>query len=441
MRAILRAQTILLLVLAACTAPPVQNSADRLNAPLTTTLSGQVVVQGPTRGDVLVLLYDAAHPPPPVGTGHPKAFAQIPASTVFAGALHDSTPGPFAADYTFPTLAPGKYLLAAFLDSDGCLLAPSFTCKLGDFDPFYIVTREPNAGDLLGGHITSAGALQPVTVPQPDVAGQLAAITGVQVVVGGQALPDRPVFQVKVDPTQVTVDSKGNAAVQKGEPTFFELDAQPVQQGPVDERQPAFLVRYVDDDHDGKPDLSPQGLPLLWPKVFVRKIADPDASASNPSVAAGLRDENDLDDDGVLDATGKSYDHLDPDAGAVIPADAQPDLVVLPATLVADPITDPATVFVPTQLYAQLADATGNPDMTKVVPLTSLKLAILPAAVDASGAAPVPLAKIPPGRYAVIVEQYTGQTWRVPNELSALVAPGVGLTAVTSQGFTFTVAP
>lgn len=441
MRAILRAQSIaLVLALAACEAPEVQTSADRVNAPLTTTLSGQVVLQGPTRGDVLVLLYDAAHPPAPLGTGHPRAFVQVPAGALFQSSLHDgSAPGPFSASYTFPTVPPGQYLVGAFLDSDACLLSPSSSCRLADFDPFYLVTREPNGGDLLGGHLDAHGTLAPVTVPVPDSSGQLAPVTGVQVVLGGQPLPDRPAFSVAVDPA--IVDAHGSAAVDKQEPTFFALQAAPLQQGPVDERQPAFLVRYVDDNHDGQPDLSPQGVPLLWPKVYVRKIADPDPAHFNPSVAVGLRDENDLNDDGVLDPTGKSYDHADPSTRQVIPADAQPDLVVLAATYVADPITNPATAFVPTQLYAQLADANGAPDMTKVVPVQSLKLALLPRALDASGAQPVPLAKLPAGRYAVIVEQYTGQTWRLPNELSSAVAGAVGLTPVASQGFTFTVAP
>jgi len=210
------------------------------------------------------------------------------------------------------------------------------------------------------------------------------------------------------------------------------------------ESQPVFLVRYVDDDHDGVPDLSPLGVPALWPKIFVRKIADPDPSNVIPAVAAGLRDENDLDDDGVLDSTGKSYAHLllvDGGAPQIIPADSQPDLVILPTAYADQPIADPNLALVPQQLYAQLALPDGGPDMNAVVPQTALPLAVLPEAVDASGLIPVPLAAIPPGRYAVIVEQYTGQTWRVPNELSPAVAASVGLAPTGSQAFTFTVAP
>ena len=436
---------VLATLLAACSNPPVQTSADRLNTPITTTISGQVVVEGGARGDAVILLYEAAHPPAPFGTGHPIAFALVPASTLFAGALHDGTSsGPFAAPYTFPTVASGTYLVAAFLDSDACLTGPSTSCQLSDFDPFYIVTREPNGHDQLGGHVDEHGQLLPVTVPQPDPSGHLAAVSGVQVGIGATALPDRPAFTAIGDPAEDQIDAQGNISVSKTEPTFFGLSVLPLKASPVVESQPVFLVRYVDDDHDGVPDLSPLGVPALWPKIFVRKIADPDPSNVIPAVAAGLRDENDLDDDGVLDSTGKSYAHLllvDGGSPQIIPADSQPDLVILPTAYADQPIADPNLALVPQQLYAQLALPDGGPDMNAVVPQTALPLAVLPEAVDASGLIPVPLAAIPPRRYAVIVEQYTGQTWRVPNELSPAVAASVGLTPTGSQAFTFTVAP
>jgi len=439
------AAALVSLALLACGNPPVVPSADRADSGLTTTISGQVVFQGQARGDAVVFLYDAAHPPPPLGTAHPLAFTKVPADKLFSGALHDvSQPGPFAAAYTFPTVAPGNYLVIGFLDSDACIATPGPDCALGDFGPFYIVTREPNGGDLLGGHVDADGVPAPVVVPEPDTRGLLAPVAGVQVGIGATPLPDRPAFSVAVDPAQVPLDANGNATVNPAEPTFFALRAAPISQPAVAEAQPAFLLRYVDDDHDGVPDLSPLGVPALWPKVFVRKIAEPQATSSSPLVAAGLRDENDLDDDGILDARGQSYDHLALSDGGPpqrIPADAAPDLVLLPTAFVADPITSPQTALLPSQLYAQLAGADGGADVNKVVPLTELKLALLPQAVDASAGAPVPLAAMPPGRYAVIVEQYTGQSWRVPNELSGAVAPALGFGAVDSQSFTFTVAP
>ena len=42
---------------------------------------------------------------------------------------------------------------------------------------------------------------------------------------------------------------------------------------------------------------------------------------------------------------------------------------------------------------------------------------------------------MPSGRYAIDIIQFTGQTWRVPNELQLGVAKVVGFTEQTSQGF------
>lgn len=415
------------LLLAACADPPVQTAADRANAPETAPLSGQVVFQGTTRGDAIVFLYDAAQPPPPRGTGRPRAFAKIPASQLFPGALHDpAQSGPFAADFTFPTVAPGRYLLAAMLDADACLTAPTTHCRLADFVPFYAVTREPNGGDLLGGHLDLQGQLAPVTVPGPDESGHLSAVVGAQVALGGPPLPDRPAFTVALEPPRV--DAAGLGKVDKTAPTPFQLVAAPLELGAVDERQAMFLVRYVDDDHDGLPDLGPSGAPLLWPKLYLRKIADADPAQFNPAVYAGLRDENDLDDDGILDATGKSYDRIVD--GGLVRADGRPALVVLASALLPD-----------ANLLAQLALPDGGGDVTKVVPAASLSAAVLPAAFDLSTGSPTPLAALPPGRYAVVLESFTGQSWRLPNELAPVAAGALGFSPQPAQGFAFVVAP
>ena len=49
------------------------------------------------------------------------------------------------------------------------------------------------------------------------------------------------------------------------------------------------------------------------------------------------------------------------------------------------------------------------------------------------------LASVPPGRYSVTVVQFTGQTWRLPNELQPSVATRFGLPARESQSFVLTV--
>ena len=80
--------------------------------------------------------------------------------------------------------------------------------------------------------------------------------------------------------------------------------------------------------------------------------------------------------------------------------------------------------------------------MVKTIPtaVNQLKLVIKPLAVDLSDpTAPQVLKTVPSGRYAVTVVNPTGQTWRVPNELSPTIAVNLGLPAIVSQSFVITV--
>jgi hypothetical protein len=70
----------------------------------------------------------------------------------------------------------------------------------------------------------------------------------------------------------------------------------------------------------------------------------------------------------------------------------------------------------------------------EVVP--SLAVIVQPVAVDVRDPSRrVPLKSVPSGRYAVTLVQFTGQTWRVPNELSPPLALAEGLPPVESQAF------
>jgi hypothetical protein len=202
-------------------------------------------------------------------------------------------------------------------------------------------------------------------------------------------------------------------------PKTIELNLLPISEGPIHQNRPAFLARFVDDNLDGVPDdANKDGVPDLWPRVLVRKLSD----GENP-----LLDENDLDKNGVVDAKGADYDHLNPATGTVIPADGKPDAVVL------------AAGFDPTELAPQLVDALG---MVKPLPtpVTKLKLVLKPTALDISDpTAPQVLKSVPSGRYAITVVQLTGQTWRLPNELSPAIAPKFALPAFATQSFAITV--
>lgn len=398
---------VCLAALGACEAPPVRPTQDDLQQESNGRIEGSIVFSGAARGNVVALLYSAERPPPPAGTGRPVAFTLVPEQTLFGSAIASSSaPGPFVADYVFSQVRPGRYLIRAFLDRDACS-GPAGTCR-GDFIPWYGVTAEPNGGDVGGAAVNPsngapyviellAGASEGVVVPALGVTVSLSeALT---------TLPDRPAFGVSPSSLRL-VPSEG--------PKVVELVALPIDTGLIHQRAPAFLAQYIDDDKNGVPDdANGDSVPDFWPKVIVRKL-----SAQSP-----LLDENDLDRDGVLDASGADYNHVNPGTGGVVSADGRPDLVVLAAAI------DPADV------QAALTGPGGEPKLTPT-PLSRLRLIVRPTALDLSDPkAPAPLSSVPSGQYAIILVQVTGQTWRVPNELSPGVADSLGLPAVASQAF------
>jgi hypothetical protein len=384
-----------------CEPPPVVPTADRRQNQRLSRIEGQVVVQSRARGNAIVLLYDANRPPPPQGAGRPVSFSVIPAEQLFGPALGDpSASGPFTAPFTFSLVGPGRYLLRGFIDADTCRTSPQ-PCHGSDFIPWYSVTGEPNAGDVGGAAVDALTRLTRVVEVASDADGALQPVTGVSVSFSDSAtVPlDRPAFQV-------VGDSRFDLAAG---PKRLELRPLQVREGVVDVRPPAFLVRYVDEDGNGVPDdADKNGQPDLWPRVLVRKLAEGQA----------LADENDLDRNGVLDAEGVDYVQFDGTS------DGLPDQVVLAAGLVPTSATLDA-----------LRNADGTPRMEPVT-ATSLGVAVLPQALDVRDPRNrVALQSVPRGRYAITLVQFTGQTWRVPNELSPALAPALGLPSVESQSF------
>jgi hypothetical protein len=324
-------------------------------------------------------------------------FTVVPQSVLFAGASDDAA-GPFVAPFHFSLVGAGHYLLEGFVDQDGCASGAS-DCIVPDFNPFFTVTREPNAGDVGGAALAADGSLQVFTIAKGSN-GQLNAVTGASVGFADSARfpADRPVFSVS---GSGTLDPAGG-------PIALTLTATPIDLGPVHERSPVFLAKYVDEDGDGQPDdANGDGAPDFFPKVFVRKLAD-----EGPPLA----DENDLDQNGVLDATGVDYEHVDGTK------DGKPDAVVLAAAI------DPAPIIA--------ALGGGSPDVNAVAPLTSLTVYVKPLALDASDPTqPVPLKDVPKGRYAITIENFTGQTWRTPNELDPALAPAFQMQGAVTQSF------
>lgn len=391
------------LVATACEPPPVFPGADRRQNTRSTRLEGQVVVASAARGNVVVLLFDAARPPPPTGTGRPLSFALVPRERLF-GEVRDFDTGPFVAPFAFSLVNPGAYTVRAFLDGND------------DFIPWYGVTNEVNTGDVGGAALDSISrAPRVIDVTAPD-GGTPAAVLDVPVSIADSArvTVDRPVFEVAMTGSTVPLAE----ATLAGAPLTLDLRVRAVNEGPVRQPQPVFLARFIDDNNDGVPDdANGDGVPDLWPRVVVRKLAH-EAAGVNP-----LADENDLDRNGVLDETGFDYDHVNPLNGATIPADGVPDLVVLAAGVNA------------AELAPQLLDAMGRVKPAPT-PLTRLPIVIRPTALDGRDPrAPAPLKSVPEGRYAITVIQLTGQTWRVPNELQDALGPRFGLPVVASQTF------
>jgi hypothetical protein len=338
-----------------CDVPPVFATADPTQSATSGRIEGKVVATGQSRGDVVLLLFDAARLPPPYGTGRPLTFSTVKASALFGNATGD---GPFTAPFAFSLVPPGNYFVAGLIDTNA------------DFIPFYTVTADVNAGDLIG------GTVDPLTfAPRPFQVTNDALDVGVSFGDVGRVPVDRPAFQVMDPAPSITVGAMGAVVT---------LVPQPIEAGAVHEPHPVFLAQ-----------LTPNGTGLLWPKVVVRKLADP----RNPVI-----DDNDADKNGLPDDPGKG-------------------IVVLGAG------------FDPTDIFPQLVDGMGMPKPTPT-PVGQLTLKIFPQAFDATDPkAPKALPAAPSGAYSITLIAPTGQTWRVPNELAPPVATVTGLPPFTSQAF------
>ncbi len=391
-----------LVVLASCEAPLVFPGADnRQKGVQTGRIEGRVVVNSIARGKIVLFLYDAARPPPPLGTGRPLTFTVVSREAVF-GAVADGNAGPFTAPFAFSLEAPGKYLIRGFIDAND------------DFIPWYGVTADTTLGDVGGAAIDPATRASRVVEVGTDEAGNPRPALEVSVTFSDSArVPlDRPIFAVV---------GGNDSVVVSGQPKVIELQALPIDEGVIMQSAPGFLLRFLDDDGDGLPDdANGDGVPELWPRVVVRKVAPAQPSGVGPGSfdRSTLVDENDLDRNGIVDADGADYE-LD----ATGEKDGKADVVVL------------AAGFDPTEYAALLFDAMGRVKTTPT-PVPRLKLVLQPRAFDVSTpAAPQRLRAVPVGRYAITVIQQTGQTWRVPNELSPGIAEFVGLPIVASQRF------
>lgn len=318
------------------------NAPDILNS-----ISGSVVLSGVEEAaTVIVLLYDANDPPPPEGTGAPLTLSTVPGSA-FSGAS-----GLLEADYLVSEIPDGDYLVAALMDVDG------------DFHPLIGSNAGATCGDYAGTYPVSATNLSSAVVSVEG--GEL--VDGVTVVVAQEYPVERPAFYITPGADSVPASGFGGG---------FELTNTGIASellefaDPGEECGPLFLIRYTDDDADGKPDPHPlygANGPFYsaWPKIYLSYTGDGEI---------GLEE-------------GELYV-----AEGVIAASSYPDGIgkLLNTTF---PSATLAGYFVP---GAQHIFPDGSAEI-------------------------VSFEQVPRGSWSVTVVAETGQTWTVPNALAGYPA-------------------
>lgn len=345
----------LFLLLSCAYTPPLDTAAD----PTLNALAGEVVVTG-TRsvGPTFVLLFDAADPPPPAGTGSPLDFGAISASE-YTGLVEDGQGGGVqSAPWALTGVPDGTFLVTALMDMDG------------DFQPLLTSNAGATCGDWLGAHLSdlSTGDVSPVSVSGGTL------LDDVTIVVGNPVTTERPAFAVDAPVIDQTVETL----------QMFTLESVGVHSqildltGPFDGTDSCgtmFLEYAPDADGDGAPDPHPnpeyaaEGALDLWPKVYLQYYG-PDAATPGGGLEAG--------ESWAAEAI-------------VYPLDVMTGAVPVG---VPTPVTSLQLVWVPAAMHTL-------PDGTSEV-------------VDAPN--------LPAGVWSITVVQITGQTWTVPNELAAFPA-------------------
>jgi len=349
-----------LFALSACiyTAPLDPDATEGLN-----TIAGSVIINGTRQlGPTFILVYDADAPPPPEGSGRPVSFAAVPQS-----AFNTTVDGLIAADYAVPNLPDGEYLVSALMDVDN------------DFHPTIASGALAGAtcGDWLGAYV--ADVLNPEFTSVMVQNGQLQ--DDVTLAVAQKVPLERPAFYLPESPTV----SRAIAGSAPSTPQLFTLQSTAIHStagvdltGPYDGSEPcdtAFAVVVYDRDGDGQPDAHPdpslaaRGALDIWPEIYLQYLGEPDGSG------------------GFINELEPGEAYLG--QGLIIPDFLSEDSFPLNTTVL----------------------------------LTSLQIAWVPGAIHQlpnrnSTTVTNPLA-LPPGAWSVTAISPTGQTWTVPNGLSA----------------------
>ena len=340
-------------------------------------VSGNVVFHGDPSiksGNIIVQAYAALPfaPPPPLGAALPVRVQVIRAQSV------TRTSDGFTAPYRIDGLPPGNYLVQALDDVDG------------NFSPLNLL-QTPTKGDLVGA-VINLSTLRPAVIPVA------ALVTGQDVTLSPQPIPlDPPAFAIDpATPAQMPADQVT--------PVRFDLRAQPNAFPAGTVAAPHFAVQLVRDSGGAAVDADHDGLPDMWPRVFLVRLDPSDPAGLTQYLSSDLHVTQTQVIPAAIDPT-PFLTALQPEAGKNAPP----------------VVTDRVTVIVrPT-----LLDATD------------------------SSAAPKRLPSLQPGAYKIVLIEQTGQIWQIPNEagsaaLDASVvcaaaastcAPGTIKTQSQSQSF------
>ena len=234
--------------------PALEDGAGVNQGEITNTISGSVVVDADqVLGDVIVLVYDAGDPPPPVGTGAPVTFATIPQGHFSGGN------GVKSAPFVISELPDGDWTLSALMDTDA------------NFHPLLTSNAGATCGDIVGVYPSALGGNERGVVPVFD--GDL--VEGIVIPLGYVYITERPAFFLSN--REILLD-----AVMEGGVSWFSMESTGVHSeilelaDPGSEACPSeFLVHMVDADGDGSVDLHPSeayaeaGAWNIWPRVYM----------------------------------------------------------------------------------------------------------------------------------------------------------------------------
>lgn len=407
MRGLVNTTPVVLLMLVGC-----EYEAPVDGPPVNNVISGTVLFGGEAPpSNAVVTAWNAANPPPPAGT----ASSPVIADTVGAQQFTGDSAGIQAGEYFFTGLPDGAYIITAILDVDG------------DFNPFAGVLTGATCGDWLGVHSTDLGSgiPAPVTVAGGEWVEDVTAVFGLELTL------ERPVFEL-VNPTLPL-----GAIVAGQAPPFFRIRTAevntafspdlPLTLGPACEPSAsctptspscgcepssiapcgtALFVRMTDADLDGIVDPYPSereasgGLLDIWPRVFMEYVGEDlgtfeynGRQVRERWLSQGFPMAGE-----IFGAAG---------AAGVPPGEAAGNFGPIGSPF---PVQELSVTFSPVFRH-QYAGGTEGENADGPYDYVS------PTPDDPAG--------VPTGAWSVTLITFTGQTWKIPNEIVKFGLPAL----------------